>query len=108
MAFPPTAPPSRPRTFSLTGTSSRKPISKSANGRHPSVWNRSRLTKVRRDLFQTEGCLPLADFDIGFRELVPVNENVRGLEGGAVGGNAIAVFEVALDLEVELLGEIAD
>ena len=34
--------------------------------------------RVRRDLFQTKGRFPLADFDVRFRVRMPVNEDVRG------------------------------
>src|SRR5438477_1448346 len=38
---------------------------------------------------------------------MPVDKNVRGLEGGSVRIKSVAVFEVAFQLEIELLGKIA-
>ena len=37
------------------------------------------------NLFQTERCFPLADFDVGLGNGVPVNENIRAGKRGAAG-----------------------
>jgi hypothetical protein len=46
MASTQAAPPLRPRTSSLTGISFQKRRSRSANGKHPLVWNSSRQTTL--------------------------------------------------------------
>src|SRR4029077_18830631 len=63
--------------------------------------------RVWSKLLQPEGRFPLANLDVRFWELMVVNVNVRSRKIGAVGVDAIAVLELALNLEVEVLGKIA-
>ena len=81
--------------------------------------------RVRRDLLETEGRLPLSHLQVHFRNPVPVNENIGAgkLHSIAVGhgghfagrhvdalqcrDRGVALFQIALNFEVELLGEIA-
>ena len=39
--------------------------------------------RVWSNLFQAKRCFPLADLDVRFRELMPVDEDVCGLKSGA-------------------------
>jgi len=48
----------------------------------------------------------LAGFHLRPGELMPVNEDVRGLKSGAVRVDAITILEVAFDFEIELLRKI--
>jgi len=38
---------------------------------------------------------------------MPVNKNIRSLKGRSVPIKSVAVFKIAFDLEIELLGKIA-
>src|SRR5436190_15347098 len=58
-------------------------------------------------LFQTKWRFPLTHFDLCPGNLMPVNKNVGSLKGRSVVIKSVAVFKIAFDLEIELLGKIA-
>ena len=62
---------------------------------------------VRRKLLQAKRRFILADLDLRCRELMPVDANVCGGKGGAVGVSAIALAKIAFHFKVELLRKIA-
>ena len=58
-------------------------------------------------LLQPERRFPLADLDLRFGKLMPVDENVGARKGGTVGVETIALAKVAFDFEVEVLRKLA-
>src|SRR5207244_159396 len=64
-------------------------------------------SSIRSGLLQTKRRFPLTHLDLRPRELMPVDKDVRGLECRPVRIKSVAVFKVAFQLEIELLGKIA-
>ncbi len=63
--------------------------------------------RVWSKLLQPERRFPLADLDLRFGKLMPVDENVGARKSGAVGVEPIALAKVAFDFEVEVLRKLA-
>ena len=63
---------------------------------------------VRRNLLQSKRRFPLADLNVRLGELMPVNEDIGGRKRGPAGRNPIAVFEIAFNFEIEVLGKVSD
>src|SRR5205823_6990124 len=64
-------------------------------------------SSVRSGLLQAKGRFPLTHLDLCPWELMPVDKNVRGLERRSVRVEPVAVFKIAFNLEIKLLGKIA-
>ena len=81
------------------------PLGRDRAGRQAAL-DREQL-RVGRDLFQPKRRFPLSNFNLRFGVTMPVDENIGRGEGGAIGVDSVAVFEIALDFKIELLGEFA-
>ena len=99
------------------------PLRRECAGRQAAL-DRKNL-RVRRYLLETEGRLPLPHLQVHFRNPVPVNENIgagkfnpigighsscfscRHIDAFQGGDGGVTLLQIALNFEVELLGEIA-
>ena len=49
----------------------------------------------------------MPDFEVGFRETMPVQEDVCAGESGPTAADAVPLFKIAFQFEVEILQKIA-